>query len=837
MHRLQELFAAACELPDTERDLFIDRSCGDASELAVELRQLLRADRMLAGAEPARPGKVGYEWIDAVTSSRLRPGARVGEYTLCEPIGAGGMGVVFRAERDIQGARQQVAIKVLRGGLLDPEVLRRFRIECQSLARLDHPYIAALLEQGVLDEGVPYLVLSYVRGLPITQYAEKHTLSVRARIELMRRVCQAVSHAHRYLVVHRDLKPANVLVEVNGLPKLLDFGIARLLPEESASQGDWTRTAHRCFSPAYAAPEQLRGEDSRVSSDVYSLGALLYELLAGVPALPLQGLSAGEAERLILEHTPTAPSVRISGQGTEAKSLKRSLKGDLDDIVLRCLRKRPEERYASVEQLDADLECFLQGRPVSARGSHRWYRARKFIARHRIAVTSVAAGLLGLSMATVVLWQQNRELRMQRDLSSSALGVLRSAFVAADPIRASGADVSAGRILDAAREQFDEIERDQPELFARLAGSVAEVDLSLGRFAQGVDLLERALAASAGGELSADELDGLRLQLARALLGSAEWERAGQLLATEVPADRIHHLDWLTTRGRQLAHSGNPDQALPLLERALALSSTRGPEDELATRVRYTLAEAHSVAKQTQQELAVLDETLAWQRQTLPDTHAQVLRTRMRRVAALRASDKTVEAVGEARASLGLIVRAFGPDSAEAIYGYNTLGRALEHNAQPDLALVEYRQALEAAKRGLGADHVSTQRIQFNVAHLLDKAGGHEAEAERLYRGALEASQDRGGAGSALSTYFRLHFARFLNGNGRAEEALQLLVHPEAAVGLANSSAFNRAEYLGTVGALTAALDCRPANTASGALSEVCERARRLLAASPAPSP
>lgn len=683
MNRLQALFHDACELPDAELDRFIERSCGDDDGLADELRQLLRADRMLAGAEPARPGKLGYEWIDAVTSSRLRPGQRVGDYVLCEPIGAGGMGVVFRAERDIQGGRQQVAIKVLRGGLLDPEVLRRFRIECQSLARLDHPYIAALLEQGTLEGGVPYLVLSYVRGMPITRYAETHQLGVRERVELMRRVCQAVSHAHRQLVVHRDLKPANVLVDDSGLPKLLDFGIARLLTEDPLAQGDWTRTAHRCFSPAYAAPEQLRGEDSRVSTDVYALGALLFELLAGTPALPLHGLSAGEAERVILEHTPTAPSVRISAQGARAKSLKRSLKGDLDDIVLRCLRKRPEERYASVEQLDADLDRYLRGRPVSARGAHRGYRAKKFVSRHRVAVASVVLGVLGLAMASAVLWQQNRELRMQRDLSSRALAVLKSAFVGADPIRASGAEISAGRILDAAREQFDGIERDQPELFARLAGSVAEVDLSLGRFAQGVHLLERALAASTAAELSVDELDGLRLQLARGLLGSAEWERAGRLLATEVPADRIHHLDWLTTRGRQLAHSGNPDQALPLLERALALSSTRGPEDELATRVRYTLAEAHSVAKQTQQELAVLDETLAWQRQTLPDAHAQVLRTRMRRVAALRASDKTVEAVGEARASLGLIVRAFGPDSAEAIYGYNTLGRALEHNAQP----------------------------------------------------------------------------------------------------------------------------------------------------------
>ncbi|MFY8134818.1 MAG: protein kinase domain-containing protein [Aquimonas sp.] len=837
MNRLQALFAEACELPDPELDRFIERSCGDDEALADELRQLLRADRMLAGAEPARPGKLGYEWIDAVTSSRLRPGQRVGDYMLCEPIGAGGMGVVFRAERDIQGGRQQVAIKVLRGGLLDPEVLRRFRIECQSLARLDHPYIAALLEQGTLEGGLPYLVLSYVRGMPITRYAETHQLGVRERVELMRRVCQAVSHAHRQLVVHRDLKPANVLVDDSGLPKLLDFGIARLLTEDPLAQGDWTRTAHRCFSPAYAAPEQLRGEDSRVSADVYALGALLFELLAGTPALPLQGLSAGEAERMILERTPTAPSARISAQGARAKSLKRSLKGDLDDIVLRCLRKRPEERYASVEQLDADLDRYLRGRPVSARGAHRGYRAKKFVSRHRVAVASVVLGVLGLAMASAVLWQQNRELRMQRDLSSRALAVLKSAFVGADPIRASGAEISAGRILDAAREQFDGIERDQPELFARLAGSVAEVDLSLGRFAQGVHLLERALAASTAAELSVDELDGLRLQLARGLLGSAEWERAGKLLASEVPAHRIHHLEWLTTRGRQLAHSGKPDEALPLLQRALVLSAASGPEDELATRVRYTLAEAYSVAKQTPQELAVLDDTLAWQRQTLPDTHAQVLRTRMRRVAALRASGQSGLAVDEARASLELIVRAFGPDSAEAVYGYNTLGRALEHNAQPDLALVEYRQALDAARRGLGADHVSTQRIQFNVAHLLDKAGGHAAEAERLYRGALEASQARGGAASALSTYFRLHFARFLSGHGRADEALQLLVHPEAAAGLANSSAFNREDYLGTVEALMGTLGCPSTNMTSGGLSEVCQRAQSLLAANPTASP
>jgi non-specific serine/threonine protein kinase/serine/threonine-protein kinase len=338
-------------------------------------------------------------------------GRRVGAYRILGPIGRGGMGTVYRAVRDDDAFRKTVALKVVRGDAGDGHVARRLQGERQILARLQHPNIAAVFDGGTTDEGRPYLVMELVEGLAITDYCAARGLDIRARVGLVRTVCDAVQYAHRNLVVHRDLKPANILVGADGRPLLLDFGIAKLLAAGIDPDGAPTATRLPSMTPEYASPEQVRGEAVTTSSDIYSLGVVLYELLTGrrpyaVPADSLEGIV-----RAVCETEPMAPSAavgRSASAATRPPALAGDLRGDLDTIVLKALRKEPARRYLSAQELSEDLRRHLEGLPVLARADTLAYRVSKFALRHRAAVAAavlVAASLLGGIGAT---WRQAR---------------------------------------------------------------------------------------------------------------------------------------------------------------------------------------------------------------------------------------------------------------------------------------------------------------------------------------------------------------------------------------------------------------------------------------------
>ncbi|HEV3198041.1 MAG TPA: protein kinase [Bryobacteraceae bacterium] len=382
---VEAAFAAALELPPSEQAAFLAREYGHNPSLCGEVESLLRAHR--AAANFLEPGVAGP--------------SRIGPYRIVDHLGAGGMGSVFRAERDDEQFRQQVAIKMISGSLAGrPEFVRRFLDERQILAGLAHPNIARLLDGGYLPSGAPYLVMEYVDGVPITIYCNEHDLAGEARLRLFLELCDAVQFAHQHLVVHRDLKPGNVLVTSDGTPKLLDFGIAKLL----AADQDRTGTIAQVVTLDYASPEQVRGAPVTTASDVYSLGVLLYELLAKERAYSLSGQSLEQAVDYICTRDPAPPGAVANCRVSQ----------DLDAIVMKAMRKEPRERYGSAAELSADIGRYLDGRPVRARRGTLRYVARKFIVRHRTAVAAAIAAVSLLVASGVALVHSARVAEAER---------------------------------------------------------------------------------------------------------------------------------------------------------------------------------------------------------------------------------------------------------------------------------------------------------------------------------------------------------------------------------------------------------------------------------------
>ena len=392
---VERLFDEALDQSSLHRDAWLDEACGDDAALKEELAALL--------ASAAREGI-----LDRPVERPETP--VVGPWHLDSRIGHGGMGEVWLADRGDGQYRQRAAIKVIRSGLDVIEVRRRFLMERQILAGLDHPNIAHLLDGGVTGDGRPYIAMEFVDGTRIDRWCDTRQYGVAERIRLLIPVARAVHYAHRNLVVHRDLKPSNILVTGDGVPKLLDFGIAKLLGGSGDTTGV-TETGLHPMTPEYASPEQLRGQPLTTASDVYSLGVVLHELLTGRVPFAREGRAFGEWERDVLEREPDPPSgVSVPGaaeaRGTTPERLRAALSGDLDRILLMCLRKEPDRRYASAEQLAADLERFLADEPVLAHGADPAYRLRKFVSRHRTAVAVIAlAAAAVLGSAATSAWQ------------------------------------------------------------------------------------------------------------------------------------------------------------------------------------------------------------------------------------------------------------------------------------------------------------------------------------------------------------------------------------------------------------------------------------------------
>ena len=509
-----DLFHQALERPVRERSEWLETACHD-----VVLRQEVAA--LLAAHEA--PGGILDEPVAVAANTLLEtaledapaeqpPPDRIGPYEIVRVLGEGGMGTVYLARRADGEIDRLVALKTVRPDLSTPELIRRFRQERQIAATLVHPSIARLLDVGTDAGGQPYLVMEYVEGEPIDRHCDAGALPLERRLELFRLVCAAVHFAHQRLVVHRDLKPGNILVGADGVPKLLDFGIAKLLESDGEEDGDATRTAVHLMTPEYASPEQVRGEPVGTASDQYSLGVLLYRLLTGRRPYRTTSSLPHDLARAVCEEEPERPSTaarQAADHDGEARlpsglapdRLHRRLRGDLDEIVLRALRKEPDRRYSSVAHLAEDLRLYLEGLPVVARRGSTYYRAAKHVRRHRAAFGSAAAAILLIIAAAVTFAVQAGRLgralhRAGREQSRAerVSDFLIDVFKVSDPGQARGSTVTAREILDRGAARITEELHDEPDAAAAMMDVMGQVYANLGLYPRAQELLEAALS-------------------------------------------------------------------------------------------------------------------------------------------------------------------------------------------------------------------------------------------------------------------------------------------------------------------------------------------------------
>jgi eukaryotic-like serine/threonine-protein kinase len=764
--RVAEALDAALDAPAAERDRLLRERCGDDADLRAEVEALLRAATR-DGFLDAPAARFAAPLLDDARDddAPAEEGGRVGPFRVVREIGRGGMGAVYLAEREGEEFRQRVAIKLVRGGADTPGAVRRFVEERRILASLEHPDIARLVDGGVTAAGVPWFAMEYVEGAPLDAHCDADRLPVEARIELFCRVCDAVQYAHRNLVVHRDLKPSNVLVAADGRPKLLDFGIAKLLPSAAdAAAAGATGLGGRPLTPEYASPEQLRGEPVSTASDVYALGVVLYLLLTGRHPFAAADGATADPLRPLLDEPPPLPSAcvaadpeatsaaappaeRAAARGTTPAALARRLRGDLDAIVLKAMRREPDARYPTADGLAADLRRHLGGLPVGARADTRRYRLRKFVGRNRAAVTSTAGAaalLLGFSVVTAL---QAERLAAERDRARQAEEFLVGMLHRADPYQGRGRAMTVRELLDAGRARLESGASQPPEVRARLHFALGRAYHGLGEYDQAVALLDSSRVALR--RLHGDahpETISVANQLADVLRFAGRYDEARALYASIIDARRRRHGNVSTEVARSLnglamvlRMQGRPEEAEPLLREALAIDRRHVAAEPAA--LTQTLNNLGHVLRE-QGDLAGAEalhrESLAARRALWGEAHFEVSVSLSNLAGVVRDRGDLVAADSLYRHALELRLRLVGdahPDVAGDRAGY---ARLLHLRGEPAAAEPLYRRALAVQRRALPEGHPVTATTLLELGRVLLDLD-RPAEAEPLLREALAA--------------------------------------------------------------------------------------------------
>ncbi len=816
---IEDVFEEALDVPPDRRDEWLVARCGDDEALRREVDAMLlafaRPNPLLDGA--ARP----IAALAARILDQPPPDRRIGPYRVVRELGRGGMGVVYLAERDDGQFRRRVAVKLLLSTPDGDELRRRLIAERQILASLSHPNIAQLLDGGVADGQLPYLVIEYVDGAPITTHCERANLDIAARLRLFLDVCSAVHHAHMNLILHRDLKPGNILVASDGQVKLLDFGIAKLLgPGAGNTDAPVTHTARRPMTPGYASPEQMRGDVLTTASDVYSLGLVLYELLTGARAYEIESESPHDAMRLILETEPPRPSVR-------AERHARQLRGDLDAIVMMALRKEPRHRYGSVELLSADITRYLEGHRVLAHRGTASYRIGKVLRRHRAAFAGAAVVVLALAGGTTAALWQARIAERERVRASDALAQSETALAESRESAAflvsmfQASDLSEGRpdelrTSDLLRRGAARAERmdGEPLVQARMYDALASVRLNLGDVegarAYARDALERRerilgprdattarswafladIERRAGAYPRADSFARLAYAARLASLDSISApvaESLEQMTALAVYRDQLPRADSLIERAVAIHRRLHPDPDSTLATSIATLSSIRRYRGEFASSTE-ALREAVAVAGAAGPSARVLhaslqmrlsfhladlgvngDEAIAQGRAALDEirtvlgpshvTTANLMRDFAGNLTMVRGARGAAEAEALLRRALEIETRSFPPTDPTPAFTLHALADALLLQRRLDEAAQAQRDAIALGLHAWGPMHSAYAGLLYGMVDI-EIARGALASAEDYARRSIAIRTAAIGAGSASVALTRTSLAR-----------------------------------------------------------------------------
>ena len=775
--RLSPLLDALLELDDEARAQSLASLREEDPQLADDLEQLLalEAEREDFLSEPLIAPNPG-----------VHAGAAVGPYELERMLGEGGMGQVWLARRADGLYQRRVALKLLRPGLADPNLRLRFTRERQILARLEHPHIARLLDAGISSDNQPYLALEYVEGEPVTDWCKSREPGVETRVRLFLQVCDAVSHAHTNLIVHRDLKPSNILVTPLDDVRLLDFGIAKLLdtPEQAL---DHTRTGLRTFTLHYAAPEQIRGEPVTTMTDVYSLGVVLYEILVGSKPYQLKRPSDAQWEDAILHVDPARPSLALQreavsgGQGTDVRVRRRmhEIAGDLDNIVLKAMSKRPEQRYPSVEALALDLQRWLDGKPVHARPHSLSYRMRKYVRRHRWALsTGLAVSLVLLTALGMVAWQARQavqESARAQAMQNFVVGLFENA--SGGP---AGGTVDVRQLLEGGERRIDQELARQPLARAELLGVVARLRLGLGDYDHALGLLRRQSALVAG---LGDPPASLQLQsatdLGRALRLKGQIDDCiatmRPLLALARDEERrlpLQASEFYSQLGRCHHAARAIDEARVLYLRSLALRRDPLKDDAGIVENLADLAGLHSAGGDTARALSEMRAALALLRSSAGERHPLAIELLRTLCSLERESSNTASAERDCSQALALGMDLFGPRHQSTIDARRQLAAIHVDQGRFAEAEAEFQDTMGWLLTRLGDRHADVAR-NYNSLAIVAWERGDYATAQRHLERAVDIWRETGGTTLLAGGLFNL--AMVLHGSGRDAEAEPLL--------------------------------------------------------------
>ena len=729
----QSIFDAAVDLAPDERDALLAARCGDDATLRADVLAMLDAD---ARADVLLDRGMAHAAGDILLDRAALPlpTERFGPYRATGVLGEGGMGIVYLGRRDDLGA--VAAIKVLRDAWLSPARRERFASEQRTLAQLEHRSIARLYDADTLADGTPWFVMEYVDGVPLTAYCEQHACSIVERLKLFREVCDAVLHAHQHLVIHRDIKPSNILVTASGAVKLLDFGIAKQLAV-SDSPADALRTGLQLMTPAYAAPEQIRGGPVGIHTDVYSLGVVLYELLAGSRPYELAGRTPAEAEAIIAESQPAKPSVAAHRAGAG-----RAAWGDLDVLCLTAMHKDPARRYRSVEALIRDVDHFLTGQPLDARRDSVRYRVRKFVRRNQRRV-AFAATTAAAAIALVVFYTARLQVAQSEALAETARTQRIQSFVMklfnggdddvgpADSLRVVtmvDRGLREARALDA-----------EPSVQAELYETLGTIYQKLGKLDRADTVLGAALAehrrlfGASSPEVAASLLDLGLLRDAQADYDAAE-RLVRQALAidrrTRPPGDATVARA-TSTLGRILEDRGQYDDAIATLERAATLQSADSSSRADLAETLTELANSHFYAGHYAISDSLNRRVLGIDRALYGPHHPNVADDLINLGAIQFEAGRYADAERSYRDALGIIRPWYGDDHPETASCLTLLGRALVAEGKRDDGIVMLRQALAIQERVYGPVHPRVASALNDLGLAADGDGKlDEAEAD-----------------------------------------------------------------------------------------------------------